>query len=506
MRNGKCPSLILLLATLISSGGLTAAALPQTAGGVTAAGPSTRMVRSVAGTKGSEQAGRYVIEDPKTVFHVPGDSQVIVYFEWDGSLGPHHFEGQWKNPEGKVVVVSDFKYEAKQKRFGAFWTLLLNQTTAPGLWALEARVDGEITGTHTFQILAAPGAGPAATTRKLLNPSEVYQKALAATVNVEKLNHERKVLSVASGFFLGPERLLTAFQAIDGASFLRVRFPDGRQSDVTTVSAWHRWQDWAVLKVDAGSTSVLPIATGKPWSVGDRVYYLEVKTEGNRTIVDANITGTSKTPEAGERLNLSFYYRPDALGSPVINEYGDVIAVLGGLPFPGAWWKETDHGSFGPYAYGSGGTAVPAELIAAHPSAPQQATLEGLLAAGQFLPPFPQHRNISRASISRYLDTRSSYPHALEEKFEYSRTDREAFIYVMWYPKIKRKGQTYFRVYDLNNKMLSQSKPGKITLNPGEVSYSTWQLNVNTWPLGIYRIDVMIDQDTMWRGFLKVVE
>ena len=121
---------------------LGAGGMPQTAGGVTAAGPSTRVIRSVAGTKGSQQAGRYVIEDPKTVFHIPGDKEVIVYFEWEGSLGPHHFEGHWKNPEGKVVVVSDFQYEAKQKRFGGYWSLLLSQNTAPGMWALEAIVDG----------------------------------------------------------------------------------------------------------------------------------------------------------------------------------------------------------------------------------------------------------------------------------------------------------------------------------------------------------------------------
>ncbi len=503
MLKSECVCSILLVTALIWPGGATTHA--QTAGGVAAAGPATRVVRSVSGTKGTEQAGRYVIEDPKTVFHVPGDAQVIVYFEWEGSLGPHHFEGLWKNPEGKVVVVSDFKYEAKQKRFAGYWSLLLTESTAPGLWTLEARVDGEVTGAHTFQIVAAPGVGPSAPTRKLLNPSEVYQKGVAAISTVEKLDNGRKVLSAASGFFLSPNRLLTAFQAIDGAAFVRVRTPGGRQTDVTTVLAWDRWQDWAVLNVEAGSTPILPIAASKDWQVGDRIFYLEVKTEGSRTLVDANITGSSKVGGSGERIDVSSPYGTDSIGSPVFNEYGDVIAMLGGLPFPGAWWRDSSRSYFALHAYGSGGTAVPIHLVAS-PSPHPPATLEALLASGQLLPQIADHRDISRATICRYLDSRSGFPNPQEEKFEYSRKDREAFVYVLWEPKIKRKGKVYFRVYSLDNQMLSQSKPGKISLSPGQFSTSTWQLTVAGWPMGIYRIDIMIDQDIMWRGFLKIVE
>jgi len=40
---------------------------PQ-AGGVPAAGPKVRMVRSVAGTKGETRGGNYIILDPRTTF------------------------------------------------------------------------------------------------------------------------------------------------------------------------------------------------------------------------------------------------------------------------------------------------------------------------------------------------------------------------------------------------------------------------------------------------------
>ena len=131
------------------------------AGGVQGNEPKFRLVRSVAGSKGSEQGGRYIIEDPRTVFYIPEDREVIVYFEWDGPLGPHHFEGLWKNSEGKALMVSDFNYEAKQKRFGGYWTLPLLDSTPSGIWTIEARVDGEVTGTHTIQVVVAAKPAPA---------------------------------------------------------------------------------------------------------------------------------------------------------------------------------------------------------------------------------------------------------------------------------------------------------------------------------------------------------
>ena len=114
----------------------------QAAGGVEAGEPKFRLIRSLAGSKGGDQAGKFIMEDPRTVFYFPEDQQVIVYFEWEGPLGPHHLEGRWKNPEGKVVVLSDFKYEAKQRRFGAFWTLMLSENIASTRCALSHSAPG----------------------------------------------------------------------------------------------------------------------------------------------------------------------------------------------------------------------------------------------------------------------------------------------------------------------------------------------------------------------------
>jgi len=60
------------------------------------------------------------------------------------ALGSSSLRGLWKSPEGKIVLISDFRYEAKAKQFSGYWTMLLSDSTPSGEWTLEARIDGEL--------------------------------------------------------------------------------------------------------------------------------------------------------------------------------------------------------------------------------------------------------------------------------------------------------------------------------------------------------------------------
>ncbi|MBZ5563850.1 MAG: hypothetical protein LAP13_15700 [Acidobacteriia bacterium] len=77
-----------------------------TAGGVSATGGKFRLIRSVVGAKGSSQGGRFIMEEPRTVFYVPSDRKAVVYFEWEGPPGQHHLDGIWKEFEGKTPGLS----------------------------------------------------------------------------------------------------------------------------------------------------------------------------------------------------------------------------------------------------------------------------------------------------------------------------------------------------------------------------------------------------------------
>lgn len=480
---------------------------PQAARGVQPTEPKFRVVRSVAGTKGSEQGGRFVIEDPRTVFYIPEDKQVMVYFEWEGPSGPHQFEGIWKNPEGKVVVVSEFKYEATQRRFGGYWVLMLTDALQPGLWALEARVDGELAGAHTIQIVIAPRPASAIPERKLLTPSEIYQQAVAATVFIEKLVGTGERVATGSGFFLAQDLVLTAFQVIDGANSLRLLFPDGRRVETNAVVAWHRRQDWAILKVESGQAPVLKRAKPDSWAVGDRCFSLNSPAEGNRVIVDGNIIGTQNSPDAGPRLNLNFSLASEAIGSPLLNEYGEVIAVVGGSLIPGSWSLKGRWGYGGAVSdFFPGGLAVPISQLPTPPTDSPPVLLDELSRSGQFVQPLVRDEYISLGRLARGLERQGPVPLLVDAKSEFSRKDGQVVLLVTWEPRVKRRGRAYFRTYDLDNRIVIDSKPGKIDLKPGHLFDTAWKLSLGTLQPGVYRIDVFVDQDPVWRTFLRIIE
>lgn len=275
--------------------------------GVSQAGQSKfRLIRSISGTKGHGEGQRYVMDDPRTLFKVPDDRQVLVYLEWEGVAGRHEFEGHWTNPAGKVVVISDFKLEVRQKSCAGFFTMLLSETTEIGIWTLEARVDGETTGHHKFQIVSAkdpasqttvgppqanPTGPPPEQARQPLTESQIYELANAATVLVEKLDAKGIRIDSGSGFFVDPDMMLTAFQLIDGATTLRVSLPDGRRLETQEAFSWDKWQDWAFLRLDSGQKRFIKVSSNVDSPVGTRVYALAVSPDGARVIVRCDIVG-----------------------------------------------------------------------------------------------------------------------------------------------------------------------------------------------------------------------
>src|SRR5713226_8022558 len=232
----------------------------QQAGGVQAAGPRVRMVRSVAGTKGETRGGNYVILDPRTAFYVPDDRQVIVYFEWEAPKGTHHCEGTVKGPNGQLAVMSSFDYPATQTKFGGFWTMPLLENSSPGLWTFESRVDGESAGELRFEIVSAKRPADATKAEVLPTPAEIYTRAVAAVVLIEKLDEKGQPIGVGSAFFTEDGSLFTAFRVVDGAHSLRIQLADGTRAQTESVVAWNRRQDWAILKVDTRKNARLPIA------------------------------------------------------------------------------------------------------------------------------------------------------------------------------------------------------------------------------------------------------
>jgi S1-C subfamily serine protease len=468
---------------------------------------SYRVLRSISGSTGHEDSGHYIIDDPRSVFVAGKDAKVTVYFEWEGRTGPHHFEGLWKGPDGKIVLISDFRYEAKTAQFSGYWSMLLSDATPSGEWNLEARIDGEPAGTHSFVISGSPSAA-SASGPPLLSSADLYQKAFDTTVTVEKLDADGTQASRASGFWIGEGRLLTAFSAIDGASKLRVLLRDGSQLTTDQVLAWNRWQDWALLKVEHSPKVWLKRSSATSVKVGDRCVLLEIVAAGAK-LADGSITGKNTFPKTGERLLIASGVTPLSFGGPLLDEYGNYAGILGGGIIPGgdpvrtlSLLSETNTNRT--IDWETTGLAVPQTVLPEVPPTAAATSLVDIAARGEMLSPVIKINAVQSATLGVMGPGNTTSLGAYKRVF--SRQDKKPVAQISWQGLQKEKFSCVFRLFNVDNKLVAESKPRDISLNSGKYMTTTWEIPVARIPAGIYRVDLVLSGRTAWREFLKVVD
>lgn len=469
-----------------------------------------RLIRSTSGSKETTKGERYVIEDPRTVFYVPGDDKVIVVFEWEGPSGLHHFQGSWVDPSGKVVSVGNVDIQAKGSEFSCSWTLNIPESVRQGLWALQAQIDGQQVGVATFEIVASPNA-PAAPA-PAPTAAEVYKRTVDASVFIDSLDADGNAFRRGSGFFIDKGVLVTAFQVIDGASSLRVEFPDGQSAAPNQVLAWNRRQDWAVLKVDAPKVQILERAPSKSWKVGDDGYLLGSPNENNRTIENVGITGVQESPDAGQRVNTSCYGGERTIGSPLLDAYGRVIGVLGGNLFPGIETLRNEvTGNY--YFVGQGPSnafvplVVPISLVPQDVSSKQPSTLDKLAAEGQFVKPLPRDiQEVSGTLCRAFKRLGETAILPVDSTTQFSRTRDTLALVITWAPSKKTKTTLQLRIFDLDNQVVGQTRPEKIELRPQVTAYTGIKVSISSLKPGTYRADLLLGDDPEWRAFFKVTE
>ncbi len=478
---------------------LAALAGPCAAAGAGPAGAAAgvRFVRSTSGSRGAQQGTRYIIEDPRTVFAAATDRQVIVFFEWEGEIGLHHCEGRWKEPSGKVVLTAPIEYQAATRRFGIYWTLALPETAARGLWAVEVSVDGAPAGTHTFEVTASSAPAPG---RRILSQAEIYQRALASVVTVERLGPAGQLLGQGPAVALDSDHLVTAFPTIEGAGTLRVRTAARRQLESQEIGEWHRREGWAVVPFPGHGLVALSRGPG-PLVVGDRCFVLDSAEDGDRVITEAGVVGQEASPGARLRLSSGF-----AAGSPVLDDRGDLVGIV---TAPGAEEGPGPAGMMytfaGPLRVPRGGLMVLADRL---PVAPTTRTgLTELAARGEFLAPLsPDQRLVISGVVAARVERVGTVMMPQDQRYVFARREGEISVFIQWNPQTKKDVMTRLELYHADRRSMGKGAPTKLRLRPGEFSFSTWTVGIGRLAAGIYRVDVLLDEAPVWRGYVRITE
>src|ERR1700682_912814 len=235
-----------------------------------------RMLRSLAGPSGKASGSRFIFEEMRDRFVYPQDKSLIVYFEWDAPPGLHVLTGIWKQPDGRASSMSpDVKVETANRELRCYWQYLLAPGLPNGVWTLEVRIDGQPAGSHSFVLISIeqpkPAVEPPPVPAAPPTLDEIFRKTSRSLVWIYKLDESGRRTDTATGFIIDPNRIATAFQAVDSAARLEIEFPGGRKVTVDALLAFSRNGDWAVLRADTGDLPPIPRGDPRTVAVGERL-------------------------------------------------------------------------------------------------------------------------------------------------------------------------------------------------------------------------------------------
>jgi S1-C subfamily serine protease len=445
------------------------------------------------------------LDDARSRFVYPQDRSLVVYFEWQASVGDHVLSATWKGPDGRVATMSpDVKMQTNSSELSAYWIFTIAPQYASGYWTVDIRIDGQPSGSYPFELVlpALPDPKPDPGPAVLPSIEEIYNKTLKSLVWVYKLDEFGKRIDTGTGFVVGRGRVLTAFQTIDAAALLELKFSGDRV--VRTKEVWqvNRPEDWAVIKAETFDVPPLERSDQAGPVVGERRIAINVENSTRRVIGGIDVTGREMFPYFGDRLSLMPALSKESAGGPLLDSQGKVIAILGGSTTPGS----RNIVSYVRQSILSNviGQATPLASIPESGVSTAMALGE-LLASNILTPPLVHSDDLVTGGMSRKLSKDPRFLPENEEQF--SRKDPAIFVFTDWRKSGKKvRGQVSIRVFDAQNRTLFNSAPSRVNLV--EITPTRLSISFSPAPLapGVYRVDVSWDDAPAYRTFFKITD
>jgi TonB family protein len=258
----------------------------------------------------------------------------------------------------------------------------------------------------------SPQATPGLTPSSELGNLEA--KVRPSVIWVSTFDSKGNLLRTESGFFISADgRFVTSAHAIEGGVNAVAKTADGGIYNVDGVLTVSKSADLAVLKADVKPKKLLRFLdltkTGE-LSTGAKVAVVGSSLAGN----EGSARETTITAHSSERLEIAGATAASSVGSPVVNENGDVIGIVASAgektiarPVAAldsvlsrvtadtqAHWPQVAQTSPTPHA-----TPKPRMLYAPAPSFPPGQTLPGQSGTGRFRLTFDSQGNVTDIRI-----------------------------------------------------------------------------------------------------------
>jgi TonB family protein len=264
----------------------------------------------------------------------------------------------------------------------------------------------------TAPVSQSPQATPGQTPSSELGNLEA--KVRPSVIWVTTFDSKGNLLRTESGFFISQDgRFVTTAHAIEGGVNAVAKTADGGIYNVSGVLTVSKSADFAVLKAEVKPQKLLRFLdlnkTGE-LSAGARVAVVGSTLAGN----EGSARETTITAPSSDRLEIAGATAASSVGSPVVNENGDVIGIVTSAgektiarPVAAldavlsrvtadtqARWPQTAESSPTPHA-----TPKPRLLYAPAPSFPPGQSLPGQSGTGRFRLTFDPQGNVTNIQI-----------------------------------------------------------------------------------------------------------
>jgi S1-C subfamily serine protease len=437
------------------------------------------------------------LDETRNRFVYPQDRTLVVYFEFDASPGDHVLTATWKMPDGRVSSVSpDVKILTSTQELNCYWIFDITPSSPNGPWTVEIRIDGQPAGSHAFELA---GLDP---TNSRFTLDRVFKTYGPSLVRIYRVDESGRRDDPSRGFVIRTNTVATAFQSIDSATGLDVEFADGRRVRADEVLGVSRLGDWALIRVETAGIVPIPRSESSSVSIGVQLCAF-MSDGGTQVLVPVTVGGISVIPSYGGRIRFSPSLSEDALGGPLIDDRGQVVAIVGGSVTPGLRAKRVYRAGTLPLTT-TGAATMLSELPTAAPSSGK--SFAKLWAESLFTPTLVSMPEVTAGGTTKRLPNNPSEG-AIEDAMEFSaRDDGSVSVYTFWTRQGKlSKGEVAGGLFDAANRTIAIVPAKKISLGSSAQRYS-FSVAIKSLPPGYYRIDVMWDRKPAWRSYIRVLE
>lgn len=161
------------------------------------------------------------------------------------------------------------------------------------------------------------------------------QKAIVAQMGEVKLNIGRLPNGTGSGFLWDKEgHIVTNYHVVEGSDFVRVKLANGTEWEAEVLGQAPEF-DIAVLKIDAPSATLRPLAVGRSdnLQVGQKVYAIGNPFGLDQTLTTGIVSGLGREIDSQSEGLIRGVIQTDAAinpgnsGGPLLDSHGRLIGV-----------------------------------------------------------------------------------------------------------------------------------------------------------------------------------